>query len=113
MTLDEIPVIVVNLTTGIDKFVVALLKHGEHTKTILRTGHYYRFHKNIMAALGKELQGSEIEAICLGGGRIKINVDEKTIFIDDCSADYGYEPNRQETVRLIQVAHPDFKVAER
>lgn len=111
MTLEEIPVVVIDFT-GYRKFIVAQLTLGESTKTILRTGDSYGAHKDILVALWEGLRGSDIKANCPGGGFIMVNRDQKTIDLSGYSVAFGREPDRQETVRLIQAAYPDFTVKE-
>ncbi len=53
-----------------------------------------------------------IDAECIGGGTLYVDHDEKRIIICGQSRDFGEEPNRIETVSMLQGAFPDFQVSE-
>jgi hypothetical protein len=40
---------------------------------------------------------------------IKINLRDKTFWIGGSSGDYGTEPNRNETLLMLQAEFPDFQ----
>lgn len=58
----------------------------------------------------KEILLSIVSVKCIGGGQIRIDPDRKTIGTWDFSGSYGREPDRQQTVVMLQNAFPGFKV---
>ncbi len=66
-----------------------------------------RYHKEILEKVRTE---TGLHARCLGGGRIAIDPDAKTIRIGDYSSDFGKEPDRQLTVKMLQEAFPGWTV---
>jgi len=110
MTIDEVPVVVIDLSYCY-KFIVAKLTYPTTiaTKTVVRASDV-DYHIELVHRLDAELQESGIMCYCLGGGNIKVNAILKIIEIWGESGKYGQEPDRAETLRLIQAAHPDYKV---
>lgn len=53
---------------------------------------------------------SGLQAKILGGGWLFFNKEGKTIQIGGSSSYFGCEPNRKETLRALEYAHPDFEV---
>lgn len=86
------------------KFVVLETENGE---IVVFADEKYGYHRNLLACYCKE---NGLHAKCLGGGQIRIDREKKIIRIRDSSGDFGMEPNRKETGRLIQEAFPDFTV---
>ena len=50
---------------------------------------------------------------CIGGGQMCFYQDIKTIKLWGKSFEYGKEPDRQQTIKLLQEAYPDFQVTEK
>lgn len=111
MTLDDIPEFVFSSDED-GKFIVVKLKSEESTKLIVRTGDRHMYHREILSKLPKEWEDNGILLCCIGGGKISININQKSILLWDYSYKYSKEPDRQETIRLIQSVYPDFKVQE-
>jgi len=95
------------------KFIVAIVSDGMGgEKMVIRAEKYEdcELHHDILCLLQQEVRPGGLKAHCIGGGRIQVNSEVKTIRIWDDSAAHGKEPNRQETVRMLQVEFPEFQV---
>lgn len=107
MTLSELPVVIIDEEGGY-KFIVAKVSEGEASKLVVRANASCELHRYILSKL--ELEASGLNARCIGGGRIEINPTNKTIKIWGKSGDFGLEPDRANTVRMLSGAFPDFKI---
>ena len=96
----------IRCTRGGYKFVVLQNEKGEHV-VFADDDRRYGFHRDLLAQYQKE---SGLQAECIGGGRISFDEEEKAIKIWGCSGDFGREPDRKETVQVLQGAYPDFDV---
>lgn len=94
------------------KFIVANVIDGnDKSKLVVRANRTCDHHCDILAILQREVRPHGLYTKCVGGGRIKINLDAKTIHIWDYSDVFGKEPDRQQTVRMLQAAFPEFQVS--
>lgn len=111
MMFEQIPLVVVDLNADRSrKFVVAEISDGAGSKKIIvRAGAYYA-HCEGYQYLEEELERGGIKDKFgkLGGG--SFSVRNKVIRVFDYSFEFGQEPDRQLTGRLIQEAYPDHKV---
>lgn len=110
MTITDVREVVIDPAEGY-KFIVAQLTDGNGGKRlVVRANQDCSYHRDILALLRREVRPHGLDAHCTGGGRIEINPTEKTIRIWDSSGDFGEEDDRKETVRMLQVAFPDYQV---
>lgn len=113
MCLDTLQEVVIDPSDGY-KFIVANVTDGNGgTKMVVRANQDCKYHRDILAILRREVRPFGLDARCIGGGRIEITPEAKTIRIWDDSGDFGKEPNRQQTVRMLQAAFPEFQVSGR
>lgn len=95
------------------KFIVANVTDGNGgTKMVVRANQNCKYHGDILAVLRREMRPLGLNVHCIGGGNIKISPDAKTIHISDYSSIFGKEPDRQQTVRMLQAAFPEFQVSD-
>ena len=93
------------------KFIVARVTDGKGgEKLVVRAEASCAYHRDILAILRQEVRSVGLNAECVGGGRISISPERKSISISGSSGDFGVEPNRYNTVRMLQVAFPEFRV---
>lgn len=112
MTINDVPEVVIALEDSY-KFIVALLIDGNGDERLVvraEKGEGCGNHRDILGLLRQEVRSGGLNVHCIGGGRIDINSNAKTICIWGYSYDFGEEPDRKETVRMLQVAFPDFQV---
>ena len=112
MSLDNIGNVKMNIQNAY-KFIVAEVSEGSDKKIIVRVGtNMMERHYEIDDALAEELIESNTPAPykVLGGGFVQSNWWKKEIILFGESKDYGREPDRLQTVTLIQKEFPDFKV---
>ena len=96
------------------KFIVAnVTDDNDNSKLVVRVNNHYAIHAEILFILREEVRPLGLKACCIGGGRIEINPEAKTIRIWDKSTGFGEEPDRQQTIRMLQAAYPEFQVGER
>ncbi|HEY9585464.1 MAG TPA: hypothetical protein VJJ02_02640 [Candidatus Paceibacterota bacterium] len=88
------------------KFVVLKADNGE-TVVFADDDPVYGLHVWLIRAW---IRQSGVGVRCLGGGFIAIDRQIKTITIWGSSGDFGCEPDRQQTARMIRTAFPDFSV---
>ncbi len=93
------------------KYIVAEVIGGDNKKIVVRGDVWCKYHKDIFSLLKRELNGIAVGVVCLGGGRINMNSSNKVIRVYDLSGEYGVEPDREQTVRMIKLAFPDFEVS--
>jgi len=108
--LSQLPIVLIDERGGY-KFIVAVVNDGETSKMVVRADASCEFHRDILRKLRFEAPG--INAQCVGGGRINIDPIGKVIDIWSSSGDFGIEPNRAETVRLLSEAFPGFDVRQK
>lgn len=104
--------------SGDMKFIVATINGCDdyRNKLFIRASKLYQDHRSNLFALNYEMENMRrfanraARAVCIGGGRITINPKKKTILIYGESGDFGKEPDRQQTVKMLQAAYPKFKV---
>lgn len=110
MLLTEVQSVGVDYTIGHKFIVVEISDKQGNKKNIVRVkNENYEYHKDILISLKNELEPKGFSLRCLGGGMIKINLRDKTFWIGGSSGDYGTEPNRNETLLLLQAEFPDFQ----
>ena len=114
MNINDVKEVVVAMDKRSDfKFIVAELTDGSGGKRlVVRANANYSHHESILLALQKEVTSSDLNADCVGGGWIRIVHAVKTISICGKSGDFGEEPDRQQTVRMLQAAFPEFQVTQ-
>ncbi|MGB7957489.1 MAG: hypothetical protein WCF77_01410 [Minisyncoccia bacterium] len=112
MELKDVPDVKV-ATANDGKYLVALVADNSgNEKVVVRTADYGVNHKQIAADLEKEIAGSFTVRRYLGGGKIWINAEDKSIFLFDGSGDFGIDENRQRTVEIVHGAFPYNTVSE-
>ncbi len=74
---------------------------------MVRANERCSMHRDILKTVRIEIS---LPARCIGGGRIQIDPDKKTIRIWGYSGDFGEEPDRQQTGKMLQEAFPDWTV---
>jgi phosphohistidine phosphatase len=109
MTIHQIAEVVVDASGGY-KFIVAEVTDGATTRLVVRADKDCVLHRHILRGTRDQLSPHGLQARCIGGGRILINPEAKTIKIWDRSGDFGFEPDRGETVRMLCSAFPDFSI---
>lgn len=111
MTLTDVPEVVVDPSGGY-KFIVAKLtdSNGKEKLVVRAMEEHCDYHDDILNWLKREVSSSGLKTFCIGGGRIEVSPDEKIIRIWGESGAFGKEPNREETVRMLQAAFPEFQV---
>ena len=110
MVLTDVSEVVIDLYEG-NKFIVAMLidTNGEE-RLVVRANARCVNHSHIHDLLLEEVRPNGLRAALLGGGSIQVNHKAKTIRIWGKSGDFGQEPDRQQTVAMLQKAFPDFQV---
>jgi len=88
------------------KYVVLENEKGE-VVVFADDHHSFNLHAKLLAQYCLE---TGLRARCVGGGLITFIAEKKFISVVDKSADFGREPDRDETVAAIQQAYPDFTV---
>jgi hypothetical protein len=81
-------------------------------KIIVRGGDIHQYHHELEKSLKQEVLEFGMKANCIGGGKYRVNLEEKTVYVWDQSGEFGKEPNRNETLRLFREAFPGFEVSE-
>lgn len=79
-------------------------------KQVVRAGEGYKYHADILILMKRYELKDGLTAKCVGGGRIVVAPVAKIIEIWGRSGDFGKEPDRNETVRMLQAAFPYFTV---
>lgn len=93
------------------KFIVAELTDSNGAKRlVVRADQGCDYHRDILAGLRQEVRSLGLGARCIGGGQISIDPDAKKISIRGSSGDFGVEPDRNETVRMLKEAYPEYQV---
>jgi hypothetical protein len=93
------------------KFILISIKEESgNGKIILRGNSFCKFHDDILKHVIKtELKDKKLKAKCLGGGKIIINLDDKTITLRSKSTQYGME-DRNITVSMLKEKFPTFNI---
>lgn len=109
-TFTELPEVINYDVENPYKFIVAKLIDSDNVRIIVRSASEKRckMHRDILTLLQQEIRdmGLVIHCRCIGGGYINIDHQEKKITIYSGSGDFGIEPNREHTVRMLQAAFP-------
>lgn len=93
------------------KFIVAKVADGKGSKMVVRASNKENGHTHyqIFYALQQEVEPRGLTVECIGGGTL--DTDSKNwISIYETSESYGREPDRKQTVRILEEAYPKFKV---
>ena len=73
-----------------------------------------KYHKGIYRKFKTELKNigkSDANTKCLGGGRIKTDAKNKTIFVYGYSNAYGrYDHQHEKSVEMLKEVYPDYKI---
>jgi hypothetical protein len=112
MNLQDVPVVKIDSDDG-NKFIVAVVRDEDgEKKLVVRANQKCRYHFEIEDQLREEIYGTGMGAYAIGGGRITVNAEAKTINIWGESTGFGKEPGRTWTVATLQEAFPEFVVSE-
>ncbi len=111
MGLSDVVGVSLNLEQGVCKYIVAKVwdTSGQH-KVILRSYPDCDFHNEMVQALAREVAPHGFVVSCLGGGMLNYRPHARAIFVSGLSSKFGMEPDRHETVRMLEAAFPDFRV---
>ena len=109
MTINEVVEVVIDSTGGY-KFIVAEVTDGVTKRLVVRAQENCSYHRDILDVLRMDLRANRMTARCIGGGHIAIDPVAMTINIWSSSGDFGVEPDRADTVRMLQAAYPEWKV---
>ena len=100
---------------GFFKYIVVMVTDVQgREKRVIRSNKNDRHHAAIFYKLQQEIKQDinlcGLELKCIGGGKIDIHRKTKTCHVQahEFSGTYGQEPDRNETIRLVKVAFPDF-----
>lgn len=95
---------------GIFKYIQIYLKSGNQEKVIVRGYADLDLHMNIFKRFqDKENKQNKIEAKAIGGGRIDINKENKTIFVYGYSKSYGI-CDHNSTCDLLIEKYNDYEI---
>lgn len=109
MDLKNLPDVVIDPRGGYKFVTCEVTDKNGNSKIVVRARENADYHREIVRQL--KMEAVELNVYCLGGGRINVNSETKTISIWSSSGDFGVEPNREETTaKLLQKAYPDFKI---
>lgn len=113
MSIANVKDVVIDAKDGY-KFIVAELSDGSGSKKlVVRADQERDYHDDILKALKREVEPCGLRARCIGGGRIAVNPTAKTICIWGDSGAFGEEPDREQTLRMLQAAFLDYEVREK
>src|SRR3989344_4238136 len=106
MSINSVPTVKIDSRGGY-KFIVAVITDTDGAKLlVVRADESCSYHRDILSKLRYEVRPLGLDARCIGGGQISINPETKNISIRGSSGDFGVEPDRNETVRMLQEAYP-------
>lgn len=88
-------------------FIVARVDDHTGSKLVMRANQGLPRHRDIVENLRKE---TELFVYCVGGGSMCISKVTKLLIIFGESEQYGREPNREETVKMLERRYPGFEV---
>jgi len=106
---------------GSTRFIVADVSDGEGgKKRVIRGQAFHNKHREIV----EYLQGEAVSAgtprgvvrnavACCGGGFLELDSVAKTITLWGRSQNYGKEPDRQETIYILERKYSDYRVTDR
>ena len=106
---NEIPLVKID-PDGIYKYI-----HVSYNgKIYLRGRADCKYHKGIYRKFKEELKNAgkpDAKTKCLGGGRIKTDLKNKTIFVYGYSNAYGrYDHQHEKSVEMLKEVFPDYKI---
>ncbi len=107
--LASVPDVIVDTPNG-EKFIVAEVRINDHKKLVIRALSKCKYHFDIENKLRAEVRPLGLMAWCVGGGKYRIDSNQKTILIWSESGEFGREPDRNKTVEMLQQAFPEFVV---
>lgn len=107
MDLKNIPQVKIDPRGGYKYIVVKVSDEKGRKKLLVRADKRCFMHINILEMVHREIG---LSACCIGGGRIAIDPDAKTIRVWGCSGDFDREPDRQLTVKILQDSFPDWTI---
>lgn len=110
MTLNEVKPVLIDPEGGYKFIIVEVIDLVGERKRVVRASESPRYHAEILRDMKLYELKDGLTAICVGGGRIVVAPVAKIIEIWGRSGDFGKEPDRNETVRMLQEAFPDFTV---
>ena len=106
---NEIPLVKID-PDGVYKYVQISYKDTIY----LRGRADCKYHKGIYRKFLQELKNAGKTGVvtkCLGGGRIKTDLKNKTIFVYGYSNAYGrYEGQHEKSVEMLKKSFPDYKI---
>lgn len=92
--------------------IVELLTPEGERKTVLRAHEEAKYHKDLLVKLTYELRDlPEVFMRCRGGGHLVLSRAGKQLIIQGVSQDFGAEPDRELTAKLIAEIYPDFEIS--
>jgi phosphohistidine phosphatase len=102
---------------GIFKYIQIQVKEindASLSKYVVRGYLKHKFHADNFDDFSKEIENSKdlhklVEYECVGGGRININKDDKTIFVYGYSQSYG-QCNHQISCDILKQYYPDYTI---
>lgn len=112
MQLQDLAEVVVDSDGGYKYIVIEVSNEAGNMRRIVRGNAHMEYHRDIYEEVCRQFPAAW-RARCIGGGRITVNQRKRTAAIWDSSGSYGLEPDRAETVRMLQRAFPGFEVTQR
>lgn len=115
MTLNDVATAVVDLVHARKYILASFVDPNGKERKLVRT-YNLKAHEYIFQQLISELTEKGVEygsRTCLGGGYIFVDNEEKVIMIYGYSLSYGAEPDRDETIQILQEAYPEFRVEKK
>ena len=79
----------VELQEGVQKYVLISASDGDDQRWFVRGNCSAEYHKDAAQPTAYELQGAGLEVTITGGGRVKLDSDEKTIHVYGFSYGFG------------------------
>ena len=107
----EIPICFIE-NKGVYKYV----QISYNNEIYIRGKKKFKYHKGIYHNFIKEIEKTGIQkpkTKCLGGGRIKFDSNEKSIFVYGYSNAYGrYDGQHEKTVEILKKFYPDYNISQ-
>ena len=107
--MESIPIVKID-PDGVYKYV----QISYNNKIYLRGRADCKYHKGIYKKFITELKNAgktDVKTKCLGGGRIKMDPINQTIFVYGYSNAYGrYEKQHEKSVEMLKEVYPDYKI---
>lgn len=110
MILADVQEVVIDPCGGFKYIAVKLVDGSGFEKLVVRANEECINHMDILSLLWEEINPSDSRPCWVGGGQIWVSPKEKIIHIWGRSGDFGQEPDRQQTVSLLQKTFPDFQI---